>query len=424
MNRVTARCVRATLLMSVAVCGCREKAADAKSTPVPMVAVAPPVERNVTFYEEAQGRVEPVQSLEVRARVSGHLNKILFTPGTEIEPGTPLFEIDPEPFKAALATAKGELAKAIADVPAAEAAVARAEARTLRTKADLRRSETMLKSNAIAQEEYDKANADFLEAQATVSADKAKVESSKSLVDAARAKVKSAELDLGYCSISSPIAGRIGDRLVTEGNPIAGGTGNTTLLTTIVSMDPIYIAYDIDENTLQRIIKAEKAGQIKNLRKSGEIPTEASLAIHGKKYPLKGVTRFVDNKVDPKTGTIRLKALFDNPKPEKGARELAPGMFAKVRLPMGDPRKSILVPDSAVLSDQGTPYILVVGEGNKATRLDIQPGPVDDTMRVVEAVRSPNSTEWRPLKADERFIISGLQRVRPGMVVDPTTPAK
>jgi RND family efflux transporter MFP subunit len=402
----------------------RKDATTTEAPKPPMVTVATPVEREVVQHEFATGRVEAPEDVEIRARVSGHLVKAGFQPGTEVKAGDVLFEIDPEPYKADLAKAEADQARATAEVPMAEAAVARSEANLVRAAADLKRSAQMLRTNAISQEEYDKSRADHLEAQAAVNGSKAKVEADKAQVEAAKAKARSAKLDLDFCTIRAPIGGRVGDRLVDQGNLVAGGVGATTLLTTIVSVDPMSVSFDMDENTLQRLQKAEREGRIVGGRVAGEIPAEMGVAVHGTDYPLKGAIKFVNNRVDAKTGTIRIKAEFANPMPQKGARVLAPGMFAHVRVPIGQARKALLIPDAAILSDQGVTYALALGDQNKATRLDVEGGSVVDGYRVIESVRGPGETKWRPVRPDEKFIVSGLQRVRADMPVDPKPAAR
>jgi len=404
--------------------GCERKTGQTDATPAPMVAVASPVERSVTRYEYATGRVEAPETVEIRARVSGHLVKVPFTPGAEVQAGTPLFEIDPEPFKADLAKAEAELARATAEIPMSEAAVAREEARLVRTTADFRRAQSMRPTNAISQEEFDKARADMLEAEAVLKGAKAKVEADRAKVEAEKAKVRSEKLNLDFCSVRSPIDGRTGDVLADVGNLVTGGLGSTTLLTTVVSVDPMYAAFDMDENTLQRLQKAEREGQLRGARVDGEFPAEIGLAVHGTEFPLKGAVKFVNNQIDPKTGTIRGKVLVANPKPDNGKRMLAPGMFARVRIPIGQPRQALLLPESAILSDQGVAYVLAVDAQNKAVRLDIEGGSVVDGYRVIESVRVPGETQARAVRADERFIVSGLQRVRAGMIVDPKPAAR
>jgi multidrug efflux system membrane fusion protein len=350
--------------------------------------------------------------------VSGELLKIHFAPGAEVAKDAPLFEIDPEPFKAELAKSEAELMRADADRVVSEAAIKGFEARVITATADYDRADKAFKGGAGSKEDLDKTRGSMLEAEAGVNSGKAKIEAAKAAVESARAKVRGDKLNLGYCTIRAPIAGRIGDKLVAEGNLIAGGVGAATLLTTLISTDPMSVAFDVDENTLQRIQKAEREGRIEGATPGTVIPAEMGLAVHGPEYPLRGTINFVNNQVDPKTGTIRIKADFPNPKHMIGRRLLTAGMFARVRIPIGKAKTATLVPESAILSDQGVKYILTVDGENKAVRLDLEAGVQDGGLRVVEAVKPPGG-EPRPLRPDERVIVSGLQRVRPGMAVDP-----
>jgi RND family efflux transporter MFP subunit len=224
-------------------------------------------------------------------------------------------------------------------------------------------------------------------------------------------------LDLDYCSIKSPITGAISDRKITVGNLISSSESSKPL-TTVVSEDKMDVAFDVDENTLEKIQQAVRDGHIK-LQKDGEIPAEAGLSLHGTTYPLHGLINFTDNRIDPKTGTIRMKARFDNAKPASGERLLADGMYMRVRVPIGEAVKSILVPDSAFGSDQGVKFLYIVGPDNKAQRLDAVTGNLEGDLRVVDSVRVPGEAKPRPLALTDRVIVTGLQRVRPGMVVDP-----
>ena len=379
----------------LAMTGCKGKVAESQAMPAPLVTTMAPVEKMVVQYEEFRGRTEATESVEVRAKVSGYLKKIHFTPGAELKEGDLLFDIDPEPFKA-------DLAKAEADELAAKA-------RLQQLTAEVARLERGRATGAVTPDEFEKAVGGKAEADATLKGSKARVETAK--------------LNLGYAQIKSPLNGRIGDKLVSEGNLIAGGQGTTTLLTTIVSVDPMDVAYDIDENTLQRIQLALREGRLK-LAKPGEVPVEMGLAIHGNQYPLKGVLKFINNTIDAKTGSIRLKAQFLNPKGENSeVRQLTPGMAARVRLPMGEPAKKWLIPDSAIGSDQGNKFLFVVVEG-KAVRLDATLGAQADGMRVIESVQGIGDKTPRPLGAGDAVIINGLQRVRPGAPVEIIAPAK
>jgi RND family efflux transporter MFP subunit len=236
---------------------------------------------------------------------------------------------------------------------------------------------------------------------------------------AAKAKVSGEKLNLEWSKIYAPIGGTIGDRLVDVGNLVTGGQASTTLLTTIVAVDPMDVSFDLDENTLQRLEQAVRDGRIKV--DAGNIPVEMGLPIHNSGYPLKGNIKFFNNQVDPKTGTIRVKAEFPNPKPPVGNRVLVPGMFVRLRVPIGDPRKELLVPESALGTDQGRRFLYTVNDKNVAIRLEATIGALQDGLRVIQDVQVPGDPKPRALRPDERVIVNGLLRVRAGITVDPKT---
>lgn len=356
-----------------------------------MVTVAPPISKPVVYYEKFTGRLEPTEQVEIRTRVSGYLVKIHFQPGVEVKKGDRLFDLDPRPFEA--------------DVAQVQSQIARSQATLDRLVLDFGRTEKLRKTGAASQEDYDLALGNKLEAEATLKADKS--------------RLAGAELNLGYTKIDAPIGGQIGDHLVTEGNLInSGATGVGTLLTTIVAVERMDMSFDVDENTFQRIQKSVTEGKLAKA-KDGKIPVEMGIAVHGSQYPIPGGIIFINNTIDPRTGTLRVKAEFNNPKTPSGTRLLTAGMFARVRVRLSDAVQSFVVPDSALGSDQGTKFLYVVGKDNKAVRLTATLGGLEDGMRVIESVQGPEDKEPRPLRADELVIINGIQRVRPQMTVDP-----
>jgi multidrug efflux system membrane fusion protein len=402
-------------LVAVAV-GCGGSPSGAKADlPPPIVTVAPPVERPVTRYEYATGRAAPLEQVEVRSQVNGFLKAIKFEPGKDVAKDQPLFEIDPELYKADLAHAKAIEETAVADLATSEAELTRAEVAQTTAKLEYDRQETAFKGGGGSATDRDKAKGQYDGSVATVKSNASKIKLAKANIEKAKADVRTAELNLGYCSITSPINGVVGDKLVTEGNLV---TAKTTLLTTVVAVEKMDVAFDVDENTLQRIQQSVREGKLKQVA-ANEIPVEAGLSVHGTAYPLKGSINFVNNQLDPKTGTIRFKARFENAKPAAGQRLFSAGMFVRVRVPVGEPVKSMLVPDSAFGSDQGSRFLYVIGPDNKALRLDAATGAVEGDLRVVEAVSVPGEGKARPLAPADRVIVNGVQRVRPGMVVDP-----
>lgn len=381
----------ATLQMMMLTVGCDKESANAKvEQPVPMVTVANPISRTVPYFEYFQGNLESTERVEIRARVSGYLDKIHFQPGTEVKKGARLFDIDPRPFEAEVAQVKSliERNKALAD----------------RLALDLTRNEKLVKTGAVSQEDLDKIIGNKLEAEANVKAEKAKLQAS--------------ELNLNFTKIDAPIDGKVGDRLVTEGNLVTGGQNNTTLLTTIVAVDKMFLTFDVPESVMQRIQENVRKGVYKTTKGQG-LPVEMGIqAIHSNQYPLNGTIVFINNEADRKTGTIRVKAEFPNPKGATGDRVLTPGMFARVRVRIGEPVASILVPDNALSSDMGTKFLYLVSDDNKARRANVTLGGLEEGMRVIESVIE-DGKQPRPLRTDERVIVTGIQRVRPGMVVDP-----
>ncbi len=409
-----------TILMSLI--GCGTKSSEKAELPPPWVTVSSPIERMVPSYEYARGRCEPLEQVQIRARVSGYLNKIDFQQGSEVEKGKLLYEIDPEPYKADLAKAKANLASAEFDLQTAKAEVIKTDARQNTTKQSYDREEAALKKGVGSQADRDIAKGNYDEAVATFQASNARIKVANAKIEENNANVRNAELNLGYCSITAPITGIIGDKLVTQGNLVTGGIGNTTLLTTIVAVEKMDVAFDVDENTLQRIQQSMRDGKIK-VAAPGKVPAEAGLSIHGTDYPLKGKINFADNQFDQKTGTIRMKARFDNPKPAAGSRLLTSGMYAHIRVPIGEPVRSMLVPETAFGFDQGSRYLYVVSPDNKAIRLDATTGNQDGDMRVVESVVVPGEGKPRPLSLADQVIVTGIQKIRPGVTVDPK-PAK
>lgn len=376
-----------TILAILLAVGCHKEAPSRKELPPPIVTVAHPTIQDVVRYESFNGRVEAVDDVEIRAKIYGFLKKVYFKPGSEVKKGDLLFEIYSDQYAAELARAEAE--------------VSVAEARYKQKLAEFNRAEAL--KNNISQAEYDLALANKLE--------------SAGLIETSKAKKTNAALNVSYCKITAPMNGIVGDNLVSEGSLVSGGQGNTTLLTTLVAVDPIDIAFDVDENTLQRLQKMIREGKLPK-SDGNAVPIEAGIAVHGNEYPLKGQLDFLNNKIDPKTGTLRIKARFPNPV-INGNRVLTPGMFARGRLPLGTPTPQVVVPESALLSDQADRYLYAVTADNKAVRLNVVLGPQVGTKRVIESVRAVGEEAFRPLKVEDTIIVDGLQRVRPGLVVEP-----
>lgn len=374
------RCLFPSLLLpSILLCvisaGCMEKKLAGQSLVVgpPEVSIAVPVEREIIESVEYTGLTEAVESVEVRARVSGYMTKVLFKDGMEVKQGDPLFEIDPRPYQAEVDRIQGELDAA--------------HARLKRLEAELTRAEELLKKKINTPEDYEKAVADRDETVAGIAS--------------REASLQKAKLDLSFCSISSPIAGRVSRELVSQGNLV---NADSTLLTDIVSVDPIYLYFDMDELTLLRLKKMVREKTLKSLDEAEPL-LELGLADE-EGYPHQGVIDFAENRLSAGTGTIRVRGRFPNPN-----RTLIPGLFARVRLPLGSPHPVLMVPERAIGSDQQRRFLLIVGAEDKVESRTVTLGTLEGHLRVITS----------GLKPGERVIINGLQRARSGATVKPMT---
>src|SRR5213593_4115675 len=351
-------------------CGARPPPA----LPPPKVKVVQPVAREITEWDEYTARLDAVDSVEVRPRVSGYLQSIHFQDGTIVKKGDLLFLIDPRPYEAALHRAQ-------ADVELAKSRLALA-------RKNFARAADLLASHAISQEESDIRESNMRQAEASV-------EEAEAAVDAAR-------LDVEFTHVSAPVSGRVGRKLVTEGNLINGGVGTQgTLLTTIVSLDPIYAYFEADEGSLLKYDRLARTGQRPSSR-DYKNPVHVALADEDG-FPHEGAMDFVDNQVDRGTGTIVGRALLPNPD-----LSLIPGLFARLRLPCSGQYQAILVPDEAIGSDQSQRFVFLVDGESKAQYRTVKIGPLIDGLRVVREGVGP----------EDRVIVAGLQRVRPGLKVD------
>lgn len=371
-------------LMIVALAGCGSSQPPVAQLPPPTVTVAPPLERPITEYAEFTGRTEAVESVEVRARVNGYLVQVAFAPGTEVKKGDLLFEIDPRPYQA--------------DLEADQGARDRAEAQRKLAAIDFRRYEQLLAKRAASREEFDKATTEQSQAEAAVRTAQAAIDKDK--------------LNLEFTRITSPIDGKIGRNQLTVGNLVKA---DLSLLTTIVSVDPMYVIFDVDERTMLRIQSLIRAGKLKPYQiKKGELYLDMSLA-NETGFPHRGYIDFVNNQVDAQTGTIRVRGVFPNPpQPNGGPRVLTPGLFCRVRLPVSETRQALLISERAIGSDQGKKFAFIVDKDNRVRQRPIQVGPAEGGMRVVE----------EGLSKTDRVIVNGIQRVRDGIVCDPQPAAE
>ncbi len=364
-----------------ALAGCgdgKPQAQGAAAAPPPQVTVAKPVKKLVADRDEYVGRFVAIDYVEVRARVSGYLDTIHFKDGELVKKGEPLFTIDRRPFQATLDQAKASLSQARANLAFAES--------------DLKRSEGLPRGAVITQQTYDQ----------RVQAERV----ARAAVESQEAAVRQAELDLQFTELTAPVSGRIGDRRVSPGNLVTGGTsGNTTLLATIASTDPIRFEFTLDEASYLRYLRATGDGA----QATSKLPVRLKL-IDEPSFSHTGTMDFVDNVIDRSSGTIRGRAEFPNPN-----GTFTPGMFGRIELAPKAPAEALLVPDTAIGTEQVRKFVMSVGPDNTATPKYVTLGPVVDGLRVITAGLSP----------DDVVIVNGLMRVRPGMKVAPqeTAPA-
>jgi membrane fusion protein, multidrug efflux system len=387
--------------LALALLGCREKS-SAKVAAPPVVRTEKPISREVGDYVYFTGRLEAVESVEIRARVTGYLVSVDFASGKPVKAGDRLFKIDPRPYQAQLDEANGQVALAKAQLQLAIADNARAK-------------EVAKTPGAISQQDVDKYQASEEEAAAQVTASEAASEVSA--------------LNLSFTDVLSPIDGIVSRNLLTIGNLV---TQDQTLLTTVVSQDPIYAYFDIDELTLLRAERLIQTKKIKSTAQGAVLPVDFGLADEGNEYPHSGTVDFINNQIDPSTGTLELRGVFANPLlTPVGPRRFKPGEFVRIRLPLGKAYEALLVPQAAVGSDQGKKYLLTVNKENVVEYSPVTLGPQQPGgLQVVQPIniqRTPEGVrfalEGEPsepsITADSVIIAEGLQRVRPGVKVDP-----
>lgn len=368
----------APLLLSLILPACKRGQTPAGGPPkgqMPEVTVATPIARRLTDWDEFTGRLTARERVEVRPRVSGYITKVSFKEGTEVKAGDLLFTIDARPYKAIVERAEAVLAQAktTSDLAAVEAKNANA----------------LRQGQAISQEESERR---LKSAAGELAA-----------VRGAEAAVRAASLELEFTEVRAPISGRISDARVTEGNLVTGGARDSTLLTTIVALDPIYCEMEVDELSALKYREMHKTGERASAL-FGQIPAEMAL-VNQEGWPHKGAIDFVDNQINPATGTIRARAVFPN-----ADRLMSPGFFAKVRIPGSGEYEALLIRDSAVGDDQGSSFVWVIDAEDKAVYRHITLGPLVEGMRVVRS----------GLKADEKVVVLGLMSVRNGVQVKPT----
>lgn len=363
-------------------CGCNRAATAQVAPPEPTaVPVSQPVQREVTDFIDFTGRTDAVESVNIVPRVTGYLTQIHFKEGSEVKKGQLLFVIDPRPYEAQLNQAKSQLSLYQAQFNLAQATLARYTALSKST------------PGAVSQQELDQYRASVAEAQASI--------------QAAQASVEVYRLNVEFCNVTSPIDGLIGRYFYTLGNLV---NQDQTLLTRIVSIDPMYAYFDMDEPTFLEIKRAINEGKIPRPSKTGgHVPI--FMGLQGEQgYPHDGTVDFLNNQVNPTTGSILVRGIFANPAPPNGTHLLTPGLFVRIHLPIGPPHPALLVIDRAIGSDQGLKYVYVLGQDNKLEYRRISTGALqDDGLRVVTDGLKPG--EW--------VVVGSLQQIHPNMQVQP-----
>jgi RND family efflux transporter MFP subunit len=354
----------------LAACG-KTEAQNAGGPPPPQVTVAQVLAKEINEWDELSGRVEATDFVEIRPRVNGYLTSVNFQAGSMVKKGDLLFAIDARPFKA-------EAARADADLRRAETA------REL-AKSEVQRAEKLVAVKAISQQEFDQRVAAVREAE--------------SQAKSAQAALNAANLNVEYAAIRAPISGRVSRAEITVGNLVSAGQ---TMLTTVASQDPVHVYFDVDEQQYLKYVSLARTGERPSSRDKRNAISMGLANEDG--FPHQGYVDFVDNRLDTRTGTMRGRAVFDN----KQGR-FTPGLFAKLKLVGSGTYNAMLINERAVGTDQSKKFVLVVDKENKATYRPVKLGPMVDGLRVVR----------EGLQAGETIIVNGLQRVRPGMVVNP-----
>jgi RND family efflux transporter MFP subunit len=353
--------------------GCNRGQAQPKMTP-PAVTVAAVERQELVEWDEFTGRTEPIELVEVRPRVSGHIQEVRFDAGKLVKKGDVLFVIDPRWHQAEFERRQAEYEQAKVRLENAER--------------EANRTGQLLTTHAISTEEAEARDFRFKEAKAALLA--------------AQAARDTAKLDLDYTEIRAPINGRVSRALVTTGNYVSGIPGAASVLTTLVSVDPMYVYADIDENSLLKFNALAQAQKLEG-GTDGKVPVELQLADE-QGFPHRGYIESFDNRLDPNTGSILLRAVFDN-KDER----IVPGLFARIRVPLSARHPALLVEERAIGTDQGQKYVFSLSSSNTVEYRAVKLGPDVNGKRIIR----------EGLQAGEQIVVNGLQRVRPGMPVAP-----
>src|SRR3984885_9259894 len=374
MNKINSLCTITIVVCSALIVASCGKSGGPQAPPPPQVTVAPVLEKRVKDWDEFTGRLQAIETFEIRPRVSGYIDKVAFAEGSLVKSGALLFVIDPRPYQA-------EYDRAAADVKRFKTALELGQI-------ELVRVQRLKDSGAVSQEELDERKSTVAQAEANVAG--------------AKASLESAGLNLGWTRVTSPVTGRVSRAEVTRGNLVTGGINGGTLLSSVVSMDPIYIYFDGDEQTYLKYTQMARTGERPSSRNAPN-PVQVGLA-NEEGFPHAGTMDFVDNQLNPQTGTIRARAVFEN----KDGR-FTPGLFARVQLVGSDEYNAILIDDRAVNTDQSQKYVLLLGPDNKIEYRKIKLGRVIDGLRIVR----------EGLKPGDVIVVNGAQRVHPGLIVAP-----
>jgi RND family efflux transporter MFP subunit len=374
-NRLRLLRALAAIAIAATIAGARHPALAQGAQAPPAVTVSAPLQREITEWDEFTGQFAAVDYVEVRARVSGYLTEIHFQDGQMVKQGDLLFVIDPRPYEATLAATRAQLGQASAQMDLAQ--------RQLERSAELKTKGFEPVAN------YDQRVSELKVAAAAV--------------ESAKAAIRSAQLNVEFTRITAAVSGRISNHLVSIGNLVSGGEGSgTTLLTTIVSLDPIYFNFDMSEADYLAYQRATEKGLMKSTR-DNSVPVALHLTDE-KGWPHEGKLNFVDNQVDRSSGTIRVRAVFPN-----SDFSLTPGQFARIRIPGSEPYQAILVPDAAVVTDQSRKIVMTVRDDGTVEPKVVRTGPSYDNLRIIRS----------GLAATDRIVIDGLVRARPGAKVTP-----
>jgi multidrug efflux system membrane fusion protein len=370
---VSVSMVAAWLILS-SVAGCGGSGSAQTAPPPPEVSVAQVLQKRVKDWDEFTGRLQAVQTVEIRPRVSGYIDLVAFTEGKVVKRGELLFVIDPRPYKADRDRAAADLKRFHTTLDLA--------------RIEQKRVQHLKESGAVSQEEVDERDSTVAQAESNVAG--------------AEAALESADLNMGFTRVTSPIDGRVSRAEVTKGNLVTGGNNGGTFLTSVVSLDPIYLYFEGDEATYLRYIQLARSGERPSSRDAPN-PVRVGLA-NEEGFPHEGKMDFVDNQVNSQTGTIRARAVLDN---KDGL--YIPGLFARVQLLGSSEYTAVLIDDRAVNTDQSQKYVFLLGADNKIEYRKVKLGRVIDGLRIVR----------EGLKPDDVIVVNGAQRVHPGIVVSP-----